>query len=323
MHDHDQRLKLLLREFFRQFLTLFLPERAELLDFDRVEWLEQEMFPDPPQGVRRQLDLVAKVPLKEPLKTSEVCAETIVIVHLEVESQDSVMELRRKMHAYYSHLRLKHPSEPIPPVAVYLKVGLNGLGVDSFTDQFLRLRDLAIQLLLHWVAGPRCGEVLERRRCVGGGAVGPDAIAQNRSRSAQARGPASSHRIRGERVPAILLAECIQAYLTLDEDEQEEFEQMIVKSEHREIKEKALTWFDQGFERGEEQGFSRGIEQGIEKGRREQAGRSIARRFGKSDERVAAWLRGWSDEQLDEAFDVIYRASSLDELLAAKPPSPN
>lgn len=98
---------------------------------------------------------------------------------------------------------------------------------------------------------------------------------------------------------------------------------MIVKSEHREIKEKALTWFDQGFERGEEQGFSRGIEQGIEKGRREQAGRSIARRFGKSDERVAAWLRGWSDEQLDEAFDVIYRASSLDELLAAKPPSPN
>lgn len=90
---------------------------------------------------------------------------------------------------------------------------------------------------------------------------------------------------------------------------------MIARPEHREIKEKAVTWFEQGIERG--------IEQGIERGRREQASLSIEHRFGESDERVAAWIRGWSDDQLSQAFDAIYRASSLEELLAAKPPSLN
>ena len=98
---------------------------------------------------------------------------------------------------------------------------------------------------------------------------------------------------------------------------------MIARPEHREIKEKAITWFEQGDEQGFRRGIEQGIEQGIDRGRREQARRLIERRFDADDERVAEWIRSWPGEQLDGAFDLIYSAQSLEELLDFKAPSSN
>src|SRR5947209_2585097 len=60
MIDHDQRFKNLLHEFLPEFFQLFFPSWAERFDFAQIEWLDKEAFPDPPQGERRSLDLVAK-----------------------------------------------------------------------------------------------------------------------------------------------------------------------------------------------------------------------------------------------------------------------
>src|SRR5207248_7701030 len=56
--DHDQRFKVLLQEFFREFFELFFPEWAEYFDFTAVEWFDKEVFTDPPAGSRRFLDMV-------------------------------------------------------------------------------------------------------------------------------------------------------------------------------------------------------------------------------------------------------------------------
>ncbi len=42
--DHDQRFKVLLQEYFDQFLRLFFPVWAARLDTTRVEWLTTEIF---------------------------------------------------------------------------------------------------------------------------------------------------------------------------------------------------------------------------------------------------------------------------------------
>src|SRR3954449_12568942 len=63
MADPDQRFKLLLKAFFAEFFRVFFPEWADRFDFSRVEWLEQEVFADPPRGERRSLDLIARLPL--------------------------------------------------------------------------------------------------------------------------------------------------------------------------------------------------------------------------------------------------------------------
>ena len=49
------------REFFPEFMHLFLPKMAKEFDFDTTVWLDKEILPDPPEGGRHILDLVAKL----------------------------------------------------------------------------------------------------------------------------------------------------------------------------------------------------------------------------------------------------------------------
>jgi hypothetical protein len=42
--DHDQRLKVLLKEFFGQFLLCFFPAWAARFDFKEITWLDKEVF---------------------------------------------------------------------------------------------------------------------------------------------------------------------------------------------------------------------------------------------------------------------------------------
>jgi hypothetical protein len=102
MADHDQRFKSLLKAFFGEFFETFFPAWADRFDFSRVDWLEQEIFTDPPRGQRRSLDLVARLPLRDgvppPMRTPADPADCLLtLIHVEVESQDSVAALRPRM----------------------------------------------------------------------------------------------------------------------------------------------------------------------------------------------------------------------------------
>ena len=51
--DHDQRLKVLLKEFFEAFFRCFFPTWAARFDFAAIDWLDKELFLAPPQGEKR------------------------------------------------------------------------------------------------------------------------------------------------------------------------------------------------------------------------------------------------------------------------------
>ena len=72
--DHDQHFKVVLEEFFAEFLELAVPEYVELLDCSRVRWADKEAFSHPPEGLRSQMDLLAEVPLRS---TSDEGEETL------------------------------------------------------------------------------------------------------------------------------------------------------------------------------------------------------------------------------------------------------
>src|SRR5262245_50517424 len=99
MQDHDQRFKVLLHEFIVEFFLLFYPEWARRFDFARIEWLDQEVFPDPPQGARYALDLVAKLPVLEPVTMPgrDPAESLLALVHIEVESREKVTTSRPRM----------------------------------------------------------------------------------------------------------------------------------------------------------------------------------------------------------------------------------
>jgi hypothetical protein len=135
--DHDQLFKVLLKEFFRQFFLLFFPSWAERLDFRHVEWLDKEVFTDPPEGERRSLDLVAKVRALKPA-TEERAGHPepwLVLVHAEIESADKVAPFRPRMHGYDRQLRHDY-GLPVLPIALYLRVGLEGVGWDVYEERF-------------------------------------------------------------------------------------------------------------------------------------------------------------------------------------------
>ena len=86
--DHDQRLKVLLKEFFEQFFLCFFPVWAERFDFAAIDWLDKELFLAPPQGEKRQLDLVARLHLRRDAPPPcEGVTDLVALVHIEVETR--------------------------------------------------------------------------------------------------------------------------------------------------------------------------------------------------------------------------------------------
>jgi hypothetical protein len=142
MVDHDQRFKSLLKAFFAEFFQAFFPAWADRFDFTQVDWLEQEVFPDPPRGERRSLDLVARLPLRPgvpPPRSAPVPGESadrwLTLIHVEIESRDTVAPLRPRMLSYYEQLRRRH-GLPVLPIALYLRVGLDGIGWDVYEESY-------------------------------------------------------------------------------------------------------------------------------------------------------------------------------------------
>jgi hypothetical protein len=101
--DHDQRFKTLIRTFFQDFLLLFFHTWAERLNAEAVEWLDKEIFPDPPEGPRRILDLVAKLPTLQEVggQRPEESKAWLALVHIEIESPDKAAPLRPRMFDAY------------------------------------------------------------------------------------------------------------------------------------------------------------------------------------------------------------------------------
>ena len=162
--DHDQRFKTLIQEFFTEFLLLFFAVWAERLDTSTVEWLDKEVFPDPPAGHRRSLDLVAKVATREAVLGQP--DRFLALVHIEIESPDRVAPLRPRMFHAYAHLREKHDL-PVLPIALYLKVGLEGIGVDIYEESFWELQPVHFEYLYVGLPGLEAVEYLKGENWLG------------------------------------------------------------------------------------------------------------------------------------------------------------
>ena len=105
---HDAAFKLLLREFFIEFLDLFCPDALALIDRTQISWLDKELFADIIDPDRREADLIAKVGIAG--------QEAFFIIHLEHQAQADPA-LNRRMFRYFSRLHERY-DVPIYPIAL-------------------------------------------------------------------------------------------------------------------------------------------------------------------------------------------------------------
>lgn len=292
MAEHDQRFKTLLREFLPEFLRLFFPDRAAAFDLDRIEWLDKEMFVAPPHGETMELDLVAKLHLRSDT------GEMLALIHIEVESRKGVAVMPRRMFEYFMQLRHRH-ADPVLPIAVYLRVGREGIGVESYVEDIAGMEILRYQYL--YVGLP----ALAAEQYVAGSNWLGVALA------ALMRVPHTGKvRLRAEALRRILLEytendyrrlllqECVEAYLQLSKRQQREFKQLLRTEPYKEIEPMMLTTF----------------EKGIAKGQREAARLQLERRFGPLNKAVLRRLEAWPAERLTDLLLAILDAPSLQAL---------
>src|ERR1019366_6280098 len=250
MHDHDQRFKNLIREFFADFLRLFFAQWAAWFDCSKIEWLDKEVFPDAPKGSRSVLDLVAKLPAREKIVEGSADIESwLALVHIEIESPDKVAPLRPRMFRYYVYLRDRYEL-PVLPIGLYLQVGLDGIGIDVYEEHFWELEAVRFQYLYVGLPALDAVKYAESDNWLG---VALAALMKMPRDQAALLGADALKRISEAPLSdqkRYLLSECVQAYLPMDETQEHEIKKLLATEKYSGVRAMNKTWFEEAEEKG-------------------------------------------------------------------------
>jgi len=305
--DHDQRFKTLIREFFDDFLTLFFADWAARLDLSAVEWLDKELYPDPPEGSRHALDMVARVPVATAAEGE--AAASLLLVHVEIESPDRTTRLEPRLPYYYYFLRDKHRL-PVLPIVLYLKVGLDGVGVDCCVEKLWDLEVVRFQYLYVAMPGLDGVEYVKGTSWLG---VALSALMKVPRDRVAWLGAEALRRLAGAPLSEqerFLLGECVQAYLPLEEEQLREFENLLQSESYAEVRAMNQTMYEKGIEKG----IEKGRQEGWQEGQVDLVSSLIQNRLGVAPETIRPALERLSAEELHRLALEVPAASSLADL---------
>jgi hypothetical protein len=324
--DHDQRLKVLLKEFFESFFDCFFPAWAARFEFFDIDWLDKELFLAPPQGEKRQLDLVARLKLRPGTPPPrEGVSDLMALVHVELESRASSLAFRPRMFEYYIQLR-RDTGLPVLPLALFLRVGLDGIGWDAYEEHFWEQRIIRFEYAYVGLPALDGQQYATGENLLGVALSTLMRIPDDRRAELYVEG---LKRIAGSGendFRRFLLAECLEAYAELDEAQKDRLQALLQSQEYAEVEPLMKTTYErgieQGIERGIEQGIEvgiergieRGIEVGIEQGERRSTLRLMEAKFGPLSPQVKQQVEALSPEALAQLQLDVLKAQALEEL---------
>ena len=302
MTDHDQRFKSLLKAFFAEFFRVFFPDWADRFDFSRVDWLEQEVFTDPPRGERRSLDLVARVALRPGVpRPASAPAEPadcwLTLIHIEIESQDTVAPLRPRMFSYYEQLRRQH-GLPVLPIALYLRVGLDGIDWDVYEESYWEHRLLSFSYAYVGLPGLEGERYVAGEHLLGVALTALMRVPPSRRAAVYAEALRRLAEARENDYRRYLLLDCLEAYAMLDQAQAQELESLLRTERYQGIQAMAVTTFEKGMQQGWRTALRKLLEA----------------RFGPLSPGARERLESLSPEQLDALTPAVLTAQSLQEL---------
>jgi Domain of unknown function (DUF4351) len=296
--DHDQRLKVLLKEFFAQFFLCFFPAWAARFDFADLTWLDKEVFLAPPRGEKRHLDLVARLHIRPGVPPPQAgLSELLALVHVEVEARESVQPFRPRMFEYYVQLR-RDSQLPVLPIGLFLRVGLDGIGWDAYEEHFWEHRLLRFEYAYvglpaldaeRYATGEYLlGVALSALMC-----VPPERRAELQAEALKRIALSGENDWR-----RFLLAECVDAYGQLDEAQRQRLQALLTTEPYQEARSLMLTTY----------------ERGRIQGRRETALLLLDAKFGPLSPEVKQRVEALSPEQLDQLLLDLLKNPSLKDL---------
>ena len=296
--SHDQRFKTLIRAFFLEFLQLFFADWLHLIDLSEIEWLEQEVNTDSPDGSRHVLDLVAKVRSREAIPPWHLGKSEpfMMAVLIEIESPNSSRSIRGRIPGYTRHLRGKLRM-PVLPITLFLKVGLKGVGKLIYRE---KIRDLVTEYSESLYEGLPHFDAVQYANGDNWLGVALSSLMRIPRGQVVSLGAETLRRLAVaplEPGKKFLLAECLQAYLPLNETQSREFKKLLQTKAYSEVRAMNLTHYDEGIIKGRVEGRVEGEVRGLLF--------ALELKFGRVDEVVAARINALS------SLDEIQRAQTL------------
>ncbi len=305
--EHDQRFKTLLRTFFADFLRLFFAEWAARFDLSRIEWLDKEVMGGSPESPLHVTDLLARLHASHPVDGRHAGGEKslLVLVHFEIDSNDSTTRIHEKMPEYYWQLRATY-GLPVLPIVLFLRMSLDGVGVGEIVEKFWEMEVNRFHYLRVGLLGLDAVEYVQGDNWLG---VALSALMKIPPERVAWLGAEALRRLCQAPLTfteRYLLAECVQAYLPLNAAEQAAFQQMLDSEPYAEIRAMNQTAFEKGIEQG--------IEQGKLIGQQEMTLSIFRQKFGATPETLRELVSHLPEAELQALMIRLVNATSPDQL---------
>lgn len=271
-----------------------------------LTWLDKEVFLSPPQGEKRQLDLVARLRIRPEAPPPQAgLAELLALVHVEVESRESVQPLRPRMFAYYVQLR-RDSQLPVLPIGLFLRVGLDGIGWDAYEEHFWEHRLLRFEYAYVGLPGLEAESFVSGEHLLGVALSALMRVPSERRAELHAEALKRIARCGDNDWRRFLLAECVEAYGDLDEAQRQRLQALLTTEQYQEVRPFMLTTYERGKIEGRTEGRL--------EGQRETALRQLEAKFGPLPPEVKQRVEALSSEQLGQVLLDLIKADSLKEV---------
>ena len=296
--DHDQLFKRLLKEFFVEFVELFLPAVREYLEPSTIKFLDKEIFTDLKASQRQIVDLVAQAEFKG----QKAC----FLIHVEPQASRRRKrgEFAERMFYYFAGLS-KDSGLPVYPVAILSYDQPRNLEADIYRVEFpdktvLEFRYTVIQLnQLNW------RDFLRHDNPVASALMAKMGFTPEERVEVKKECLRMIARLKLDPDKTKQLAKFVDTYLRLNAEEKMQFKAAIQKlpdEEQEATMEYMTSWEEEGWHRGLEKGLEKGLQKGLEKGldrERELIKRQLIRRIGQLSKRAQASIARLSAEQME------------------------
>ena len=208
------------------------------------------------------------------------------------------------------------------PIGVHLRVGLDGIGWDSYEENFWGHQLVRFNYPYVGLPGLDAEQYVRQDNCLGVALAALMHMPKERkialadeALTRLVHSPENSYR-------KTLLCECVSAYLPADEEQRQQFESMIRNHPDPGVQAMEMGLLDHVEQRGELRGEQRGLEIGVVRGQRELLREQLEAGFGPLPPAVIARLEAWPSDRLRELGRALLSAKSLDELgLGASQPN--
>ncbi len=221
----------------------------------------------------------------------------LTLIHVEIESQDSVAALRPRMLSYYEQLRRRH-GLPVLPIARYLRVGLEGIGWDVYEEKYWEHRLVSFAYAYVGLPGLDGEQYLADGHPLGVALTALMRVPPARRAEVHAEALLRLAEARENDYRRYLLLDCVEAYATLDEARSRQLGALLRTERYQGAKAMAVTTF----------------EKGLQQGQRRTVQKQLEARFGPLAPGARERLENLSPERLEELTVELLKARSLQEL---------